>query len=37
MRNLDGYPEIKVGGHNVNFRYAYDTVLNAENKTWNSY
>ena len=33
MRNLDGYPGIKVGGHNVNnFRYADDSELIAENK-----
>ena len=33
MQNLEGYPGIKVEGHNVNnLRYADDTVLIAENK-----
>ena len=33
MQNLEGYSGIKIGGHNVkNFRYAGDTLLNAENK-----
>ena len=34
MRNLDGYPEIKVGGHSVKLetRHVNDTVLVAENK-----
>ena len=32
-KNLESYPEIKEGGHNVNnLRYANDTVLIAENK-----
>ena len=33
MRNLEGYPEIKVEGHNANsLRHADDTVWTAENK-----
>ena len=33
MRNLEGYPGIKEGGHNINsLRYNDDTVLIAENK-----
>ena len=32
MQNLEGYPRIKVGGHNVHhLRYADDTVLIPEN------
>ena len=32
MRNLEGYPTIKVGRHNLNnLRYAEDTVLIAQN------
>ena len=32
MQNLEGYPGIKVGGHNVNnLRYSNDTVLIVEN------
>ena len=33
MRSIEGYPEIKIGGHKVsNMRYADDPVLIAENK-----
>ena len=33
MRNKEGYPGIKIGGHKVsNMRYADDAVLIAENK-----
>ena len=33
MRNIEEYPEIKVGGHNVNnLSYTDDIVLPAENK-----
>ena len=33
MQNLEGYPRIKVGGHNVHhLRYADDTVFIPENK-----
>ena len=33
MRNLEGHPGIKVGGHNINnLRYADDTILIAENR-----
>ena len=33
MRNIEGFPEIKVGGHNINnLRCADDPVLIAKNK-----
>ena len=33
VRNIEGYPGIKVGGHNVsNLRYAGDAVLITENQ-----